>query len=278
MKSKLSCGPDNISSKLLKIILPIIIQPLCHLFNLSFQTGYIPDQFKTAKVVPVFKSGDKHDYSNYRPISLLSSFSKLLEKIVAKQMVGFLYKNKILYAHQYGFRKGHSTVHPVLQFLDKISLALNKSDPEYTLGIFCDLKKAFDTVDFTVLQEKMEHYGFRGISKTFFENYLNNRKQYVCINGENSGIKQLYCGVPQGSVLGPLLFLIFINDLPNCTKLFSLLFADDTTFQISSNDPNELFKIANTELAKAAVWFQANKLTLNVSKTKYILFRKKTCM
>ena len=139
----------------------------------------------------MYKSGDKHNYTNYRPISLLSSFSKLLEKIVAKQMVGFLNKNKILYANQYGFRKGHSTDHPVLHFLDKISLALNKSDPVYTLGIFCDLKKAFDTVDFTVLLAKMEHYGFRGTTKTFFENYLKNRKQYVCINGENSEIKQL---------------------------------------------------------------------------------------
>ena len=115
--------------------------PLCHLFNLSFQTGYIPIQFKTARVVPVFKSGDKHDFSNYRPISLLSSLSKILEKIVAKQMVGFLKKHSILFSNQYGFRKGHSTIHPVLQFLDKILIALNKPCPEYTLGIFCDLKK-----------------------------------------------------------------------------------------------------------------------------------------
>ena len=260
---------------LLKKILPLIIIPICHLFNLSFQTGYIPCQFKTAKVVPIFKSDDKHSFSNYRPISLLSSLSKLLEKIVARQIVGFLTKNKILYGHQYGFRKGHSTIHPVLHFLDKIFNAFTKPDAEYSLGIFCDLKKAFDTVDFEILLSKLDHYGFRGVSQLWFRNYLTERKQYVSINGSNSNLKQMYCGVPQGSVLGPLLFLIFINDLPNSTQLFSLLFADDTTFQISGSDIEELFAIANFELSKTATWFQANKLTLNVSKTKYILFRKK---
>ena len=275
LKNKSSYGPDYISSKLLKKILPSIVTPLCHLFNLSFQTGYIPVQLKTAKVVPIFKSGDMHSFTNYRPISLLSSLSKLLEKIVARQMVGYLNKNKILYKHQYGFRKGHSTIHPVLQFLDRIMLALNKPNPEYSLGIFCDLKKAFDTVDFDILLAKMEHYGFRGVSNNWFRNYLMDRKQFVIINGQESETKQLYCGVPQGSVLGPLLFLIFINDLSNCTDLFCLLFADDTTFQINDHNLQTLFQTANNELNKAATWFKANKLTLNVSKTKFILFRKK---
>ena len=191
-------------------------------------------------------------------------------------MVGYLNKHKILYKHQYGFRKGHSTIHPVLQFLDRIMYSLNKPNPDYSLGIFCDLKKAFDTVDFEILLTKLDHYGFRGVSNNWFRNYLMNRKQFVTINGQESEVKQLYCGVPQGSVLGPLLFLIFINDLPNCTDLFSLLFADDTTFQISGNDLQTLFQAANCELKRAATWFQANKLTLNVSKTKFILFRKKT--
>ena len=135
LKTKNSAGRDNISTKLLKHILPSIINPLCHLFNLSLQSGYVPTQLKTAKVVPVFKSGDKHNFTNYRPISLLSSFSKLLEKIVAFQMTGFLNKHKILYKHQYGFRKGHNTSHPVIHFLDKIYNSLNKNNPEYTLGL-----------------------------------------------------------------------------------------------------------------------------------------------
>ena len=275
MKNKTSCGPDGISSKLLKLIMPQILTPLCHLFNLSFQTGYIPIQLKTAKVIPIFKSGDKNSYNNYRPISLLNSFSKLLEKIVARQMLGFLNKNKTIYNHQYGFRKNHSTIHPVLQFVDKILEALNKPVPEYSLGIFLDLKKAFDTVNFDILLSKLDHYGFRGVSNLWFKNYLTSRKQYVCINGESSSVNQLFCGVPQGSVLGPLLFLIFINDLPNCTSFFTLLFADDTTFQIKNQNLAALFNTANIELDKASAWFSANKLTLNVSKTKFILFRNK---
>ena len=142
LKSKNSSGPDYISTKLLKIILPSIMAPLCHIFNLSLQTGFIPHQLKTAKVVPIYKSGEKNIFTNYRPISLLSSFSKLLEKIVSQQIFGFLYKHKILYKHQYGFRKGHGTSHPIVHFLDKIYTSLNKNKPEYTLGIFLDLKKA----------------------------------------------------------------------------------------------------------------------------------------
>ena len=275
LKPKNSSGPDHISSKLLKKILPIIINPLCHIFNLSLKTGYIPTILKTAKVVPIFKSGDKHNFTNYRPISLISSFAKLLEKIVAKQVFGFLYKHKILYKHQYGFRRGHNTSHPLFHFLDKIHTALNKNDLEYTISVFLDLKKAFDTVDHNILLKKMEHYGFKGTANNWFKNYLSDRVQYVNINGKNSTSLSMECGVPQGSVLGPLLFLIFINDLPNATNFFTLLFADDTTFQFSSKNLNLLFTTANSELEKASNWFQVNKLTLNVSKTKYILFRTK---
>ena len=192
-------------------------------------------------------------------------------------MIKYLNKFNILYIHQYGFRKGHSTMHPVIHFLDKIYKSLNKNNPDYNLSIFIDLKKAFDTCDFNILLKKLSHYGFRGISNSWFENYLKNRFQYTYVNGVKSNLNTLYTGVPQGSVLGPLLFLILINDLANISQnLFSLLFADDTTFQISSNKLKDLFKLANLELEKASDWFKANKLTLNVSKTKYILFRKKT--
>ena len=206
MKPKTSQGPDYLSSKLLKDIIPIIIDPLCHISNLSLHTGYIPDRFKLAKVIPVFKSGDKTTFSNYRPISLLSSLSKLLEKVVAKQMEGFLRVNSILYLHQYGFRKNHCTFHPILHFLNNIYEALNKEEPEYTLGIFLDLKKAFDTVDHGILLMKLDHYGFRGVSNQWFSNYLKGRKQYVSINGTNSDPRDIKHGVPQGSVLGPLYF------------------------------------------------------------------------
>ena len=162
------------------------MDPLCHLFNLSFKTGYIPEELKQAKIVLIFKSGDQHYFNNYRPISLLSSFSKLLEKVVAKQMVGFLYKHKILYNNQFGFRPRHSTTHPVLKFLDKIFYALNQKESEYCLGIFLDLKKAFDTVNFDILLGKMSHYGFKGVENLWFKNYLSDRNQFVYVNGVKS--------------------------------------------------------------------------------------------
>ena len=272
LKPKLSSGADFISTKLLKDIAPLIITPLHYLINLSLETGYVPKEFKVAKIVPVFKEGDCHDFNNYRPISLLSSFSKLMEKIVAKQLLRFLHIHNIIYKHQYGFRAKHNTSHPVLQFSEKIYNALNQKPSAKTLAIFIDLKKAFDTVDHTILLNKMAHYGIRNAANTWFRNYLDSREQFVTINGIQSVKKEIICGVPQGSVLGPLLFLIFINDLPNSTQFLTLLFADDTTFQISGVDTDQLFMLANSELEKSSVWFRANKLTLNVKKTKYMIF------
>ena len=275
LKPKTSAGPDGISSKLLKIMLPIILEPITHLFNLSLKTGYIPIELKTAKLIPIYKCEERDLFTNYRPISLLPSLSKILEKIVAKQMIGFLYKKQILYEHQYGFRRSFNTTHPILQFLNKIYQDSNNAANPFTLGVFLDLKKAFDTVNFSILLKKLEHYGFRGDSNIWFQNYLTNREQYVEINGTKSTKRTILCGVPQGSVLGPLLFLIYINDLPSATDLFTILFADDTTFQLSGNNPVDLFLKANIELQRAADWFSTNKLTLNVKKTKFILFRPK---
>ena len=240
--------------------------------GLSFN---IPREFKIAKIVPVYKDGDCHDFNNYRPISLLSSFSKLLEKIVAKQLVRFLHVNDIIYKHQYGFRAKHNTSHPVLHFSDQIYNSLNQKPSAKTLAIFIDLKKAFDTVDHNILIEKLEHYGVRNSSNNWFHNYLLDREQFVSINGTASETAKIVCGVPQGSVLGPILFLLYINDLPNSTDFLTLLFADDTTFQLSGVNLDGLFEIANSELEKASVWFTSNKLTLNVKKTKFMLFSEK---
>ena len=228
---------------------------------------------KTARVVPVHKSDSNSLFNNYRPISLLPSLSKLLEKCAAKQMFGFIEKNKILYDFQFGFRRNHNTTQPVLHFLDKIYHSLNKDDPEYTIFIFLDLKKAFDTVSHSILLEKLKHYGFRGLSNLWFTNYLNGRKQVVSINGIDSDSLEICVGVPQGSVLGPLLFLLYINCLPNAVEFLALLFADDTTFQMCGNGIKKLFEKANVELNKAAEWFHCNKLSLNVEKTKFIVFK-----
>ena len=280
LKSKNSAGHDKISLKLLKEIIHCIDKPLSYLFNLSFQTGYVPKQFKIAKVIPIYKLNtfDKEDmssFSNYRPISLLSSFGKLLEKIVSKQMFGYLSKYEVLFNHQYGFRPKHSTTYPLIQFANKIFQALNSKTPEYTIGIFLDIKKAFDCVDFNILLEKLKHYGFSGAPLLWFKNYLENRSQFVNLNGTYSNMKNISQGVPQGSILGPILFLLYINDLPFSNNLFTSLFADDTVFVKSSSNIDSLLNETNIELGKAFEWFKANKLTLNVSKTKYMIFRNK---
>ena len=272
LKPKLSSGADFISTKLLKEIVPLIITPLHYLINLSLETGFVPKEFKIAKIVPVFKEGDCHDFNNYRPISLLSSFSKLMEKIVSRQLLRFIHIHGILNKQQYGFRSGHNTSHPVLHLTDKVYSAFNQKPAAKTLAIFIDLKKAFDTVDHSILLSKLDHYGIRDTSNLWFKNYLDSREQFVSINGIESEREKIVCGVPQGSVLGPLLFLIFINDLPNATEFLTLLFADDTTFQISGVDIDQLFTMANSELEKSSAWFKANKLTLNVKKTKYMIF------
>ena len=275
LKPKLSCGPDNISTKLLKEIMPSIIDPVVHLFNLSFKHGFVPNNYKCAKILPIFKSGRNNSFDNYRPISILNAFSKLLEKIVACQMFKYLNKFNILYKHQSGFRPKHNTTQPLIQLLNKIYQGLDSQTPEYTLGCFIDLKKAFDTCNVQILLTKLNHYGFKGLSNKWFHSYLNNRSQYVEINGVKSSIQNITHGVPQGSVLGPILFLLYINDLPNAIDIFSSLFADDTIFAHSDSNLKRLEERVNIELEKAKLWFQANKLSLNVAKTKFMVFRTK---
>ena len=277
MKPKTSFGEDLVSNKVLQFVAPTILKPLNHLINLSLKTGFFPQKFKVAKIVPIHKDSDRHEFNNYRPISLLSSFSRLLESIVSYQLTAFADAYNIFYQHQYGFRAKHSVVHPLLQFSEKILQAL--SEGNINISIFVDLKKAFDTVDYEILLAKLEHYGVQNTELLWFRNYLTKRTQYTNIyhKGQSfdSCLLECKCGVPQGSCLGPLLFLVFINDLPNSTDLFSILFADDTTFQISGANTSDIFVRANIELKKAEQWFCANKLTLNAKKTRVMVFKNK---
>ena len=275
LQNKNSSGVDCLSNNLLKKAIPYLLQPLKLLINQSLETGYVPPQMALAKVVPLHKEGNKKEFNNYRPVAIISTVGKLIEKVVHSQLSGYLdsscHSNSIA-RNQFGFRTHHSVIHPLLLFSKHIHDAL--SDNRHCLTILIDLKKAFDTVDFGILLNKLQHYGVSGIALQWFKNYLV-RSQFVMAGATASSIIKMLCGIPQGTVLGPLLFIIFINDLPNATELFTLLFADDTTFQLEGDDVRKLIIRANAELLKAQEWFMSNKLTLNAKKTKLLLFSPK---
>ena len=272
LKPKNSTGYDNVSTKLLQNVIEDIAYPFCHVINQSFSSGIVPEEMKIAKVIPVYKAGEENVFNNYRPISLLTAFSKVMEKLMSNRLVKFLELNSILYSHQYGFRKGHSTIHPIIHMLNDIATGIDKSPSERCMSLFLDLSKAFDTLSHNILLKKLNHYGIRGVANIWFENYLSGRQQYVEIDGINSTMKTLTCGVPQGSILGPILFLVYINDINNATTEKILSFADDTTMYLFDNNIASLFNRGNNELCKLFTWFCANKLSLNTQKTKYILF------
>ena len=270
LKPKTSLDFNNLSMCFLKKIVNEIIEPLKHSISLSLSTGVVPTQLKIAKIIPVYKSGDKTCMDNYRPISLLSCFSKICEKIVSNRLVTFLDINNLLSCNQFGFRKYHSTLHPMVQFTNFISNALNNKD--HAIAIFCDLRKAFDTVDHTILLKKLKKLGIEGSALLWFKDYLQNRHQFVLLNGKTSSLRNIKIGVPQGSILGPILFLIYINDLPNCSLLLSLLFADDATAYASGKDIRQLINFINVEFQKITTYFRAHKMALHPAKTKFILF------
>jgi hypothetical protein len=269
LENKRTPDMSGISTCILKKVIPEILSPLKHIFNQSLATGIVPDNFKIAKIIPIFKSGDSLDPSNYRPISLLSTFSKILEKIVHFRLYTYLEEHSLLSPRQFGFRPNHSTVHPMSLMLNHITQALNAK--KHTLLIFCDLKKAFDTCDHSILLSKLSNLGITGTSLTWFKNYLTNRKQFVSLENFNSTLLSILVGVPQGSILGPLLFLIYINDLPLHSSLLSFLFADDTSLANSSDDLDTLFTHTNVEFHKLCSYFRRNKLSLHPDKTKFIL-------
>jgi hypothetical protein len=270
---KKSIDMDGMSMYVLKYVESAVCTPLAHIFNLSFRTGIFPSKLKINRVTPIFKSGDPKMCDNYRPISLANTFSKVLEKIVAVKLTNHLDLNKLIDKYQFGFQKGLSTEHNLIHLTNYVSEALNSN--KFCMGVFLDIKKAFDCVPHDILIRKLEKLGIIGVELDWFRSYLDGRSQCVEINGKKSRPRKIKLSVMQGSILGPLLFLCFINDLCNVSDLLKLLFADDTCALHADLDLNNLVQHVNAELQKIALWFAANKLAVNVKKCKFILFHNK---
>ena len=271
MDASKSSGPYSVPVTILKIIRDYISEPLACLVNDSFASGNFPEKLKLARITPVFKKGSRSDIDNYRPISVLSNFSKLFEKAMYHRLYNYLEEFKILYPLQFGFREKCSTTHALVSITESIRQSIDNN--EFGCGLFIDLKKAFDTVNHTILLTKLNHYGIRGVVLDWFKSYLSQREQFVNVNGHNSLSLPVTCGVPQGSILGPLLFLLYVNDLPNTSSLLTLhLFADDTNIYFSSKNLSHLEATLNCELKPVAEWMKCNRLALSISKTNFILF------
>ena len=228
MKSKSNSGIDEVSSKILKQTPDNMTNCLTHIFNLPINKGVFPSELKISKVIPILKKGTPLNVNNYRPISLLHVISKLIERIVYNRVYSYFNKNNLFYKLQFGFWKNYGTNHAVTKLFEIVTDAFEQK--KFVLGVFLDLSKAFDTINYNVLFSKLHYYGISGCALNWFQGYLSNRLQQVEYRNNLSSPCHLSHGVPQDSILGPLLFLIYVNDFENCLqKEKALMFADDTT-------------------------------------------------
>ena len=279
ISAKNSSGPDGISTKLLKLVKHDLISPLTNIVIQTLSsTGIFPDRLKIVKVIPIYKKGDSLLAENYRPISLLYSLSTIFEKVMLIQLKQYLEEHNLLYKSQYGFRENHSTEYAALELIDHISNNLDNG--KLSFSIFLDLSKAFDTLDHTFLTQKLKHYGIKSCALKLLKKYLSNRKQYVELNNVKSEMCEIETGVPQGSILGPLLFVIYVNDIYKASSiLHAIIYADDTTLTANLEDfpaktRKDLENKINSEINKINIWLKANRLCLNIHKSKFMLYYK----
>lgn len=266
-----SAGLDQINPCNIKWVVHQIAEPLAHIINLVFKTGVFPTQLKRAKITPVFKKGDRTLISNYRPISILPFFSKVIEKCIVRRLNKYLSKFNTLSKHQFGFRAGHSTNLALLSFTDKIKYAIDSGN--YAGALFIDLTKAFDSIIHSILFHKLTAIGVVGPALSLIQSYLSDRRQAVCVSQNLSNFKTTNKGVPQGSILGPLLFLIYINDLPNCVyNSEPFLYADDTTILATDKCLHSLTEKLTSDINNILLWCRQNCLHINASKTKFMIF------
>ena len=270
MSSKKATGVDGLSCKLIKLALPAIADSITHIINLSLSTGIFPDRWKEAKVIPLHKAGDLSNTNNYRPISILPVLSKLIEKAVHKHLYAFINDNDIMSESQSGFRPRHSTETALTSMVNDWLQNMNSS--RLTGVAFIDLRKAFDTVQHDILLNKLHALGATDTCVKWFKSYLSDRNQKVHFNGAISEALPLNIGVPQGSILGPLLFLIFINDLPKCISHGKLsMYADDSTLYVSDTDIDVITCKLKSDLIAVNDWLIKNKLYINADKTNIML-------
>ena len=281
IKNKKSSGFDEISGSLIKQVLKPIVGVLTYIVNLSFEQGHFPEMLKMNKIVPIYKKGNAHLAENYRPVALIPIFSKIFEYCFLSRLEPFLTCNKVVSPYQFGFRQHCSTMTAIQHFYERLMEHLEHG--ECPAGVFCDLSRAFDCVNHRLLLNKMEAYGVRGSALGWLESFLTNRRQYVSVSYKDPGnggrscdsdVTTISLGVPQGSVLGPSLFVCYINDLISVVDpgWAVALFADDSSFIMSSQKHQDLENICNSGMSTILEWFNNNSLYLNSSKTTYIRF------
>ena len=266
LKTNKACRSVDAPKKFIKYGKSVIAQFLCTLYV----EGEYPDLFGITEVIPIFKKGNPELATNYRPISLNHQFDKIFENLTYNRMYNYLEKYNLIDERQFAFRSSHSTIHAISSIYEE--LLKSNDDKLYNCCLFLDFSKAFDTVNHKIIIKKLENnFGFRDNAKLFLSNYLSNRYQYTRVSNYRSSLRTVTCGLSQGSALGPLLFLVYVNDLLSSSNFKTTLFVDDTLLQLSDCNIKKLEKRVNNELNKINVWLRNNEISLNISKSNYML-------